>query len=218
MSVDWELVFFVVIAVLFFGSFGFGMWWNVRKGNEVLRWLREGLPLISERSTMRWIGTTVVELKMAKARDPFRNAEMLVVLDPRDVVFLWMYSRLRGRRDLLICRAQLHAAPSFEMEIIDPRAWTAHGIERSVQGKGWTRLDVGNVPRLVAYHSGASDASAAKALIASAESAGGKLVRLSVHRAVPNLEVHWLLPDVKKSSAHNWFLKLRQLGENVMSG
>jgi len=216
MSVDWEMILLGTIAVLFFGSFVWGIWWNVRKGNAFLRWLREGLPLIGERSTMHWIGTTVIELKMAKAKPPFRNTTTLVVLEPRDVFFLWAYSYWRGRRDLLIFRAQLHAAPALELEIFDPRVWTARDVEREVQSKGWMRLAIGSTQQLLAYQSGAADAGAPKALLALANS-GGKLVRLSVRRAVPNLEVHWRLPDTKKDSARDWFLKLRQLGESVTS-
>jgi len=212
---EWGPFIFAAGVIIFFGWFIVGMQWNIRKGNTVLRWLREGLPLIGERSTMRWLGSSVVELKIAKAKDPFRNVETLVVLQPRDVALLWAFYRARGRRDLLIFRAQLRSAPAFELEAIDPKAWTTHGIERDVQGKGWTQLEMDGSSALVAYHSTA-DASAAQSLIAQTQDMGGKLVRLSVHRNVPNLEVHWLLPDTNSISARDWFMKLRRLGDNAM--
>ena len=82
------------------------------EGKWRVKWFREGLPLIGEKTTMRWLGSSVVELKIPKAKDPFRNAETLVVFEPRDVLLLWAYTRARGRRDMLIFRAQLRTRPN----------------------------------------------------------------------------------------------------------
>src|SRR5512146_2646007 len=90
-----------------------------------------------------FLGWSVVELKIAKANDPFRSAETLVVFEPRDVAFLWVWSRLRGRRDTLIFRAQLRAAPPFEMEVLDPKGWTTRASESDLQSKKWSRADLG---------------------------------------------------------------------------
>ena len=208
---NWEWFVFVVGALFFFGWFALGMQWNIRKGNNVLRWLRDGLPVIGEKTTMRWLGSSVVELKIEKARDPFRNAETLVVLEPRDVSLLWAFYRARGRRDLLIFRAQTRASPSFELEAIDPKAWTTHGIERDVQGKGWHALQIDGGSGLNVYLANEVEANRAKTLLAQTMNMGGKLVRLSVHRTVPNLEAHWLLPDTNALAARDWFIKLSQV-------
>lgn len=203
-----------VAAILFFmGWFIIGTQTNVRKGDAVLKWLRVGLPLVGERTTMRWLGSSVVELKIAKAKDPFRNVETLVIFEPRDVVFLWTFFRLRGRRDMIIFRGQLRSAPTYDFEAFDPRGWTAHSIERDVRKKNWRELNLAAAePPLVAYSLG-DVAVAAKPLIDLASQAGGKLVRLSIHRAVPNLEVHWLMPNISSNSARDMFTKLRELGE-----
>lgn len=210
--------FLLVIAFVVVGGFALGTGWNVRKGDVVLKWLREGLPLIGERTTLRWLGSSVVELKMAKAKDPYRNVETLVVFEPRDVIFLWAWSRLQGRRDLLIFRGHLNTAPSYEVEIFDPKGWTTHHTERDVQKKNWTRADLSGNPSLMAYYSGSAGAQAAQSLTDVATRAGGKLVRLSVHRNMPNIEAHWLLPDPTTYSARNLFSSLRQIGEQVMRG
>jgi hypothetical protein len=214
---EWGSTIFVIGVILFFGWFVAGMWWNLRKGNASLRWLREGLPAIGERTTMRWLGTSVVEMKIAKAKDPFRNAETLFVFEPRDVALLWAIARARGRRDLMIFRAQLRSAPAFELEAIAPKAWTTQGIARNVRGKNWTQLDPG-LPELETYYSGAAGATASKAMIDLAQSVGAKLVRVSVHRTVPNLEVHWHLPDPYGAPARDLFSKLRQMSEIAMRG
>jgi hypothetical protein len=160
------------------------------------------------------MGSSVLELKIAKAKDPFRTAEALAVFEPRDVFFLWAFARLTRRRDTLIFRAQLRSAPPFEMEIFDPKGWTTRVNERKLQEKSWKRAELpGNQP-LVAYYSGKPHLDA-QSLIQLATRAGGELMRISVHRTVPNLEVHWRLPKPQSFPARDLCLKLREMGEDV---
>ncbi len=210
---------FVAAVLIFLGWFFVGTQWNVRKGDTVLKWLHDGLPLLGERTTMRWLGSSVVELKIAKAKDPFRNVETLIVFEPRDVLLVWAFFRLRGRRDLIIFRTQLRSAPTYELEAFDPKGWSTSHIDRNALGKNWSQLDLSATahPQFLAYYSG-GPTTAPKPLIDLASQTGGKLVRLSVHRSVPNLEVHWLLPDVSsRPAARDLFTKLRQLGEAALS-
>jgi hypothetical protein len=207
--------FFLLIALVVVGGFALGTGWNVRKGNDALKWLREGLPIVGERTTLRWLGSSVVELKMAKAKSPYRDVETLVVFEPRDVIFLWAWSRMQGRRDLLIFRGHLIDAPKYEVEIFDPQGWTTHHTERDVLKKKWTRADLTDSPSLLAYYSGSAGADVAKTLTDIATRAGGKLVRLSVHRDMPNIEAHWLLPDPGAYKARDLYTGLQHIGQQV---
>lgn len=215
MPQGWEFSLLVAIVLLVVGWFAVGTQWNVRKGDRVLKWLRQGLPLIGERSTMRWLGSSVIELKIAKAKDPFRTAETLVAFEPRDVFFLWAIERVRGRRDTLIFRSQLRTVPEFEIEVFDPKGWTRNTSEKTLRAKNWVPLDLSSNSPLVGYGSGAPAIQVAKPLVDLAARTGGQLVRLSVHRKVPNLEVHWILPDPGTQTARDFFLKLRQIGEQA---
>src|SRR5512142_2639013 len=150
---SWGFPLFIAAVLIFLGWFAWGTQWNVRKGDAILKWLRQGLPLVGERSTLRWLGSSVVELKIAKAKDPFRTAETLVLFEPRDVIFLWAWARLRGRRDTLMFRSQLSAAPSFELDAFDPKGWTTRGDERTARGKNWVKLELPADQGLVAYAS-----------------------------------------------------------------
>jgi hypothetical protein len=216
---DFEALAFpatIVIAVIVLGWFAFGTQANVRAGDRILKWLRDGLPIIGEKTTMHWMGSSVLQLKIAKAKGPFRNAETLFVFEPRDVIFLWLLSRWQGRRDLMIFRGTLNTAPTFECEVFDPKGWTTHNTERDLRKKNWSPVDLTGQPGLQGYYSGAAGAFVAKSLVALATRAGGKLVRLSIHRNVPNVEVHWLLADTQTVSAHDWFANLREIGDQAM--
>ncbi len=206
---------FVLAVLVFLGGFALGTQWNIRKGDAALKWFRQGLSIIGERTTMRWHGSSVLELKMEKPKEPFRSAETLVVFEPRDVPLLWVFFHVRGRRDLLIFRAQLRSAPSFEIEAFDPQAWMTDRLERDMTSKNWTQLDLGSAS-LHGYVSSNAGEPAARPLIDLAQRGGGKLVRLSVHRSVPNLEVHWQLPDARSSPSHAWFSNLRHLAEETL--
>lgn len=211
----WGMPLLVITILIFMGWFAIGTQWNVRKGDAVNKWLRLGLPLIGERTTYRWLGSSVMELKIAKANAPFRSAETLVVFEPRDVVFLLAWARWRGRRDLLIFRAQLRDAPRFEIEVFDPQGWTTHHTERDVQKKNWTRWELPADQPLHAYYTGDAGAVIAR-LIDLASHAGAQLVRVSVHRNVPNLELHWRLPEVANHPARDLFSQVRQIAEQVI--
>jgi hypothetical protein len=216
---DWEslaLPLGTLAVLIVVGWFALGTQANVRAGDRVLKWLRDGLPLIGEKTTMHWMGSSVLQLKMAQAKGPFRNTESLFVFEPRDVFFLWFFSRLQGRRDLMIFRGTLNSAPSFELEVFDPKGWTTHNTERDVQKKNWTRIDLSDQPTLHAFSSGTSSVDAARDLTGLATRAGAKLVRLSIHRDVPNVEVHWLLPNQQSVSAREFFSNLRELCEQAM--
>ena len=215
MFADWGQLLLACAAFAFLASFAGGTIWNQRKGNAAIKWLRDGLPLIGERSTMRWVGTAAVMLGIAKAKSPFRSAEVLLLLEPRDVFFIWAFFRARGRRDLLIFRAHLHTVPAFDLEAVDPTAWSGRDAERDTAKRGWTRLALDTSPALTVYHSGLSDSTTPRALLSLAQKIPGKLVRFSVRRSVPNMELRWQWTEAKTQSARDWFMQVRQLGEAI---
>src|ERR687895_773469 len=92
----------LLIAVML--VFALGTRRNIRRGNALLTWLQEGLPLLGRKTTFRWLGSTAVVLRILAAKDPFREAEVVVVLEPRDVTLLWAWWRRRGRRGFVVLR------------------------------------------------------------------------------------------------------------------
>jgi hypothetical protein len=118
----------------------------------------------------------------------------------------------------MIFRGTLTAAPNFELEVFDPKGWTTSHLTRDVQKKNWTRLDWVEQPALQVYYSGNAGATAAKNLTALAARTGGTLMRLSIHRDVPNIEAHWLMPNFETTRARELFSNLRELGEQALRG
>jgi len=202
-----QLALFILVALLVVGWFALGTHWNVRKGDNALRWLQEGLPEVGEKTTLRWLGSSAVELKIQQARPPFRSAEIVLVLEPRDVPPLWAIAHLRGRRDLFIFRGTLRARPGVEMEAFDPRSWTAQGLEHKCEERRWTRQEA---PAPLLVYAPALAASVTSILEAS-EIPGCPLVRLTVRRAEPEFEVQWQLDHLRKLPSPRVFETIRRI-------
>ncbi len=192
-----ELSLFIIVVLLVVGWFAVGTHLNVRKGESALTWLQEGLPLLGEKTTLRWLGSSAVELKIESARAPFHSAQVMVLLEPRDVPLIWWFSRLRGRRDLFIFRGELRANPRREFEVFAPAAWSAQGAARRVKADQWAA--VAAPAGLAAFASqNSTDPSAA---FRAASLNGCFPVRLALRRSEPNLEIQWELDGLRRHSA-----------------
>ncbi len=193
---------FTLAVVVFLGWFAVGTQLNVRRGNAVLRWLQDGLGLLGGKTTLRWLGSSAVELKLQDPAIRLRWAQVFVVLEPRDIPFLWWFFRARGRRDLLIVRGQLHAMPKFELEVLDRAAWSTRGIERELRAKGWTQLEP--PPGTLAAYTHGGGATAAQFLddcFREPALPTLPLVRMAVRQETPNLEVQWRLAAFETTSS-----------------
>lgn len=121
MNFDLNLGQYVVIAlsvVLFIWYF-----WansaNRKRSTAIYRWLRQSLETFGEISDAEWIGAANMgaRLTIKKAKKPFRRVEVHYVLEPREFPPYWLYSRLRGKRDEVVIKITLRAAPRGRLEI-----------------------------------------------------------------------------------------------------
>jgi hypothetical protein len=203
-----NIVLFILVVIFIVGWFALGTHTNVRKGEDALRWLQQGLPQIGEKSTLRWLGSSVVELKIQNAKPPFRDAEVLVVLEPRDVAINWWLARLRGRRDLLVVRGALQRVPRLELEASDPKAWALGPPDPRIASSHWSSQ---TVARLTVHSPANFSSAAAVAQLACADNYPP--VRLSIRRTAPNLEIQWRLQQVRAKSSADIVESVRRLTE-----
>jgi hypothetical protein len=213
MSVEAGRAAFIVAVLVVLGWFAIGTHLNVRKGHAVLRWLQDGMPLLGERSTLRWLGSSGVELKVHRALAPLESAEVFLVLEPRDIPVLWWLFRMRGRRDLLILRGSLRAPPPFELEAFDPRAWSVRGVARSLEREQWTAIPLPVGSSLVAFGRGPADS--ARELLTIPAFPELPLVRVAVRRGAPHLEVQWQLARFAGLDSRRLLTSLHRLAARV---
>jgi hypothetical protein len=202
----------IVLTIAFLLWFAVGTQRNIRKGNDILRWLQPGLRLLGKRTRLRWLGSSAVQLNIDDAHAPFREAEVVVVLEPRDVGVLWAWARARRRRDFLILRGRLARSPRFEVEAGDRRGWT--GLDRvgRLDSDAWYEADWGDEDIRV-LHGPAADLDAARDAWNRLAEASGGVWRLSIRRNAPHLEVHVLYPDMNSTDSKPIFESFRQVAK-----
>lgn len=205
----------ILIVLVFMGWFAVGVQWNIRKGNILLRWLQGGLPLLGKRTTLRWLGSSVVELKITQPLEPFLDVEVVIVLEPRDVGALWVWGRLHGRRDFLILRARLEQPPQFEAEVGDRRGWTGHDALRRLTLSEWRQANWKDPNVQIAY-SGGRASEEAQRLWTGFQNVCGGIWRLSIRRTTPHLEVHLLPPAIGSVQADRLVQTFLELSHTVM--
>jgi hypothetical protein len=205
-----ELVGVAAVAV-----FAAGTIWNVRKGSALMRWMQGGLPALGERTTVRWLGSTAVEMVIRDGKAPFAGVTLVIFLEPRDLPWMWALGRSRSRRDTLIIRGVLRRAPALELEALDPVSWSGRDALPRVP-REWPVREAAAPGSLVVHHAGASALACADALMALARRTGLTVRRLSVRRTEPHFQIHVPLPDCRQP-ARDFFEAVHALAERALA-
>lgn len=203
-----------VLAVLVVAWFAAGTAWNVRKGSALMRWMQEGLPVLGERTTVRWLGSTAVEMVIQKARPPFEQVTLVIFLEPRDVPWMWALGRRTGRRDTLIIRGRLRRAPRADAEALEPASWSGRDALRGVASAEWSVREPASPGGLSTWYKTPASLARADDLVEIAGRAGLSVRRLSVRHTEPHLQVH-VAPPGAGASASAFFEAVRALGERA---
>ncbi len=206
------VLLFALLALLVW--YFFGMQFNIRRGRRALRWLEQGLPIVGEKAALNWTGVSHVEVLVPKAKEPFRSADVVIDLVPRETPFWFFWKKSVSRRDSIIVRAQLRAAPRFDLVSHSPHVRADEQLKRSGAGQ-WTAVQGGLANAMVADIRGNISPYAVNRLIVQTTLEGMTLTRLIVHRSAPNLEVHYLLPQFEQVSPQRVFIAIHQLGEEI---
>jgi hypothetical protein len=208
-----ELVGIAAVAVV--AWFAAGTIWNVHLGRELMRWMQGGpeggLRVLGSRTTVRWLGSTAVEMVIREGNAPFAGVTLVIFLEPRDLPWMWALGRSRGRRDTLIVRGALRRAPTPELEALHPLSWSGRDALPRVP-REWLVRHATSPGDVVVHYPSAAALEHAEALLALAERAGLAVRRLSVRRTEPNFQLHVPLPDRRKP-AREFFEAVHGLSE-----
>ena len=207
----------IIVAVIIMGWFAFGFVYNLRCGDALLKWMQNGLPSIGQRTTFRWLGTSVVELVIAHAKKPFRRLETLLVLKPRDVFWMTIVAYLQGREDIVIFRAHLHTAPRVDLELVDPKTWSGRNALKQVAERKWECKTYQGMQLLAPK--GLLDLATTELdkLAIPMQKLSPRYARFSLRRdaARPNLELHVPFPAYRISDPTDYFQALRDLARAI---
>jgi hypothetical protein len=208
-----ELIAIAAVAVV--AWFAAGTIWNVRTGRELMRWMQSGLPALGQRTTVRWLGSTAVEMVIRDGKAPFAGATVVIFLEARDTPWMWAIGRSRGRRDTLIIRGLLRRTPAVEFEALDPVSWSGRDALPRVPPK-WLVRQVESPGGIMVHYESAAGLTQADALLALAQRAGLAVRRLSLRRTEPNFQLHVSLPD-RRQPARVFFESVHSLAERAFA-
>jgi hypothetical protein len=203
-----------VAAVAVVAWFAAGTIWNVRRGRLLMHWMQDGLPALGQRTTVRWLGSSAVEMTIREGRAPFTSLTLVIFLEARDMPWMWALGRARGRRDTLIIRAVLRRPPKADLEALDAGSWSGRDALRHLPPE-WTVREAAASGSLVVHYANAAALAETDSLLAQAERAGIAVRRLSVRRTEPHFQLHVALPD-HRQPARDFFEFVRALAEGAM--
>jgi hypothetical protein len=141
--------------------------------------------------------------------------DISVVLEPRETFFLWVFGRLRGRRDWLVAAATLGGSVRSAFEVYHPGRRGVSQAAFVIRNKGWRQDPLaGRAPLLCA----APDADG-HALVREVMSLLLQIEvwRVGLHQEAPHLTISMPVPATETRSTLPVFGLLPQLAKTVLT-
>lgn len=97
----------IALSVLLFLWYVGGHLYNRRQGRWLRAWVEQGLQEIGEKWEGGWLGSPAsgARILIHQAHPPFRQMELTLLLENREIPVLWLADRLQGKKDALMIRA-----------------------------------------------------------------------------------------------------------------
>jgi len=196
------------LSVLLVLWYPFGRRMNRRRGLRALRWLREGIRAYEGQVSVNWVGASAFRVDVQGALGPFKRVGMMVLLEAREMLLLWIFNRLRGQGDMLVIKGDLRLKPKTDLELTR-RGRRAGRAMRALEKEGWTVDSLNGM--FIALKGDAEIASG----LASALSEAAGLVRLSLRKRSPHLIANVHLSGLEGMTAESLFHFLEKVMEVV---
>lgn len=188
---------------------------NRRRGERLLAWILQGLRAFSDQITVSRLGTSGFQVNVGKAQAPFREMEVTILLQPREILLLWIFNRLRGRADHLVLKGTLRASPRGEVEMMKKRGRLAGRVLKGLDEGVWVRQETaGGLVMACRGEKGQQQVDAISPLLAGLSP---RLLRLSLSKKAPHILVSLSLAGLDEQSALLMLSSLQELARTVTS-
>jgi hypothetical protein len=185
---------------------------NRRRGERLLEWALQGLRAFGDQITVSRLGTSGFQVNVAKAQAPFKKIEATILLQPREILLLWIFNLLRGRKDHLVFKATLRTWPRGEIEVMKTGRLSG-GVLEELGEKTWTCQETAG--GLVMAYRGKQGQQQVDAISHLVENLSARLLRLSLSKKDPHLLVSLSLAGLDGQSALFLFSSLKDLAQAV---
>jgi len=186
---------------------------NRRRGRRLLEWIIQGLRAMGNQITVSRLGTSGFQVNVGKAQAPFKRVEATILLQPREILLLWLFNLLRGRTDHLVLKGTLRAWPRGEVEVMKKRGrLSGRGLE-GLDKEAWTRQETAS--GLVIACRGEKGQQQVDAISPLLEGLSPRLLRLSLSKKAPHFLVSLSLAGLDEQSALLMLSSLQDLAQAI---
>ncbi len=204
----------ITLSILLIAWYFLGMWFNRRRGIHLARSLRERLKALgAQELTGRWLNASIFQFVARRAASPIGKLAAIIVLESRELAFIWLVNLLRGRRDLLVLRMDLRSTPraGLELEAHPGQMKPEREVRRRIAESGWEQATVGDY---TIYHQHGA-AHLKETLAPLLEEWQPYLRRLSISASSPHLLLSFSpAPPVLETEAR--FTAVQKLAEAIL--
>ncbi len=187
----------VLPLVVVLGTFFIG-WYLV--GNEIMRrharrlaiWSKRTLDPLGGTQAVQWLTLHAFRLEVEGAAAPFQRGSLTGLTESWDVPMIWLWNRLRGRRDMVLAQMTLHQQPLWGFEVYRPGSLLSKDSRHLARLEGWEEQPLGE---LMVAAAGDAPRQLAGRLVAELGDYRSRLVRLAVRRAGPHLTLALTVPE-----------------------
>jgi hypothetical protein len=200
----------ILLAVLA-GGYMLGTWLNRRRSKDLGLWLQAGLNVLGGQTLWKWVGTMTsgAQVRIIGATRPFRQGEILYLLLTREFMPLWAIELLRGKRDLLVLRAELTTKPVREFEVVPIRGSLRTTLDRNAGAVPWQWQELAaGLGLATRTDPGGQTAAAVRKFV---DAYGPFLDRLSLRKGSPQLILFARLAGLEKRPAKEFLAGVRDL-------
>ena len=186
-------VLVVVLGVLLLGWYALGNELMRRRARRLALWCRQAAEPAGGTLAIRWLTNSAFQIEIRDPKPPFQSGSLTGLTESLDVAPIWLWHRLRGRRDMILLQLTLRRRPIWGLEIYRPRSLLAGDARHRAREERWQDEPLDEFR--LASAGGAMPQELARRLLAILSAQRQDLVRLAIRRQGTHLSLGLNLPD-----------------------
>ena len=108
-----------------------------QKAREVLRWIQSSLAGRGHVVGISWISPSRFRVPLRLTCGVFQRAWVLVELNAQQTPVQWLFSKIKGGREVLRFQADLDCPPTFSLQMQNFRWFARSSKKSSIERPGW---------------------------------------------------------------------------------
>src|SRR6266542_4976368 len=109
-----------------------------RRARVLALWSKRAADPMGGKQAVRWLNMQSFRLEVREPHAPFRDATIVGLVESWDVPFIWLWNRMRGRRDMVLVQLSLRNQPLLGFELFRDGSLLAGDARQFASREGWT--------------------------------------------------------------------------------